>query len=308
MDTNSHIYKSITVKNSAQSSAREYGKLFVKAESIYTPKTNQYIEKILELISITGGVKNYDYILGWETAKVILPKICVNLRYVVKICIDYKSVNFMCGFNHYLSLNYSNFEFEIEISFYQKIHEVNLFNNPSIKYKRMILSDNSNNYDAIVSCNYSLVTELHNKGYYLLFVPIKDIKLAAMYSAFIFKNIQLIDITVLTEVFVLCNATQNKSRLKDNNIRKMPTGFNNRHDENIRIIESEININEIVKSIDERHQSLNKFDYVSIWFKNNEIFIKSDISSDDIIDFSTLDLTAIDEKQQDHYENKDNSK
>jgi hypothetical protein len=309
MDNNSYIYTSIAVKNSEHNSNKVVSKIFVKSDNANTPKTNQYIEKILELTSIASGVKSYDYILGWEAAKIILPKICVNLKYIVKICINYKSVNFICGFNHYLSLNYSKFEFEIDVNVYQKLYNTNLLNaNSMVKYKKIILTDASNNYDTIISCDYSLASNLHNKGYYMLMVSAKDVKAPIMYSAFIFKNIKIIDVTVLSEIFILCNTIQNKSRLKEEIIKKTSISFVNRHEEYVKLIESDMNVDEIVKMIDARHQSLHKFDYVSIWFKNNEELGKLNTVSNDIIDFSIFNLTINDDKQHDNNENKDNSK
>jgi hypothetical protein len=315
MDPKSNLYYSTSIKNSELNNHSHTKIIFGKTSGVYGAITNRYAENILALTSATNGVKSYDYIAGWEAAKIVLPRICIDHRYIVRICLSKYSAKFIMGFYSYLIKTYANFETELDI-----VYQAGLL--PSLKksleaanvqYKTLIsaasmerIPKSDNHYEAVIACDYSLINHVHNKGYYMVTPPRKEAEHVIMYCGYIFKNVQLIDITILSEIFVLCNAMHHPTRGSARIAGHIPTSQFTRHGEDTtKKIKEDMNTAEILKTLHARQRMLDKFDYVSCWFACNEDFTKTaevstDILNFDAIDFSTENLHSNEIKHQDN--------
>ena len=293
MDVKSCFYYSSVIESSEHNISAETESIFKKTIQFNNITANSRAGKIIKLVNSLGKDINYDYLCGWEAAKVLLPKICTDCSYIVRILIVGQSEQFLAGFNYYRIMHFAPFEIEYYVYTFGKY----LINGGIIKkqkqwnthsdYVLMTSQEQTVKYDGIVSCDFSAVASLHSKGFYLNIVPRDSFEILIMYAAFIWKTSILFDTPILSELFILSSLVRNKSRLSSTVTIYIPEKstsspiYSKIFDE----IFSQLNLRNLRTTLVTRHDQLSKLDYQSQYFElNPELIISNENSSELRID------------------------
>lgn len=299
MDIKSSFYLSFPIKNSEHNKRVETSTIFKTDNANIKIQTNSAAEKVLTLAnSVKFAGLNYNYLCGWESAKTILSKICLDCNYVLRILIVGQTEQFILGFQAYQKNHEVYSKFEIEYHAYVSHGDKISKSIASLqkKWNYHALLDNREitdiKYDGIISCYFTHSYLLHPKGFYLNIVPRNNFEIFVMYSAFIWKTSVLIDVPILSELFVLNNAIIRASRENWHIISFIPirpssrTATPEKYDE----IFNELELKAISNRIKARQNQLDKIDYASLWFELNPNFGTTIQSEVDLLDLSSLNI------------------
>ena len=175
----SNFYTCFSLKNSEQNKNVSTRIIFRNESDLYQSSTNRYAEKILSNVNAAHDEKvNYNYLLGWESAKLLLPKLCFDIKYKIRIMICFQSAMFVKGFYAYANQQFSKFEFDrsfitLDRQEEKQIH--GLFANEKVdvtcykSFKDFTNHDTKKTtiYDGIISAEYRQIVSLHPKGFFL---------------------------------------------------------------------------------------------------------------------------------------------
>lgn len=290
MDIKTSFYLPIVLGTNKHLSHINTKSIFIRRWEVSKIRSNDRAEKIISLVNIINNEEiDYSYLVGWESAKILLSKICVDYNYKTRIVFVGQTGNFILGFEYYRLTHKFYKKFEVEYS----VIEIGKFIAPNslevnsiLKYHNhsAYLSDNMNKtnniYDGIISYDYSMIQNLHPKGYYLNIIPRGNFDIHCMYSAFIFKKSILIDAPILTELFILNNSVRNASRENSIIAKTIPISPSSYNPEIYENIVSELNLRNISKTITTRQEQLNKVDFQALWFELNEDFTSTQLTED----------------------------
>lgn len=309
----SNFYSCFSLKNSEYNKNISTRSIFKSGDTLYHSITNSYAEKIVSFANAANDEKiNYDYLLGWESAKVLLPKLCFDVKYKIRIMICFQSVMFVKGFYNYAKQQFPKFEFDRSFLVLDRQEEkqINgLFDNEKVDisfYKTYLDYENhsmSNKhiYDGIVSAEYRQIVSLHPKGFFLNIIPRNNPAVKIMFCSFIFRNVMLIDNPILSEVMTMNYYIHHVSRQTSRVLQMLPHEQSNYSPEVFEEIYKELELNTIMHALDDRQKQLNIFDYCSIWSSYNESFFKiksTQPNIGDIIDFSLIKFPDNDNNNQ----------
>ena len=305
----SNFYACFPVKDCELNHHASSKSIFNKPGSDYYPKTNNYAEKLLELINASRNDKiDYDYLLGWECAKIILPKVCVDIKYVVRIMIVMQNTSFIKGFYNYANQQFANFEFDksfITLKSFEENVIRSLFSEEKVKvdyYKSKYVHRNNDYldrfakkeyksvlYDGIISSEYRMISNLHPKGFFLGIIPKRLAGIKVMFNGFLFNNVMLIDNPILSEILTINNGVRNSSRQAYHVTQINPDEPSNATHDVYEKIYNDMEIRNLLNCVDSRQSQLNLFDYCAIWANHNEPLLKTKKSTLDILDFSGIE-------------------
>ena len=314
MDFKSNFYTCSTILNNSFTKKNiinctfdvdpKYDKKKYKDEP-YILTSNKYIDDIAQCIG-----KNYQYIIGWETAKSILHKICLNNKYTTKILFVLKSVEFISGFYRYIEEFFPNFDFENHFELILndekkfktlkstiKINGLQIHDNyyKYINYNRRINNCwDMKKFDLIIASNYLRILCTANNGYYIVLAPKEHVEDNILYLLSICKLFYIIDVAIMNENIFICKKPD--ERLYSWNYHSVlitiPSSIV-RNDQHIELYKT-LQIQDILNSINLKFQNNNKIDYYSIWFSTNEKIIKSELNDDiQITDLRLIDPSII---------------
>ena len=314
----SNFYACFPVKSCELNRQASTKSIFSKCALDYYPKTNKYAEKLLELINAARNDKvDYNYLLGWECAKIILPKVCIDIKYVVRIMIIMQNASFVKGFYDYANQQFSKFEFDRSFVVLKSSEEKNIrvlfpeekvyvecyksVDNFSIRFTKKECKTLL--YDGIVSSEYQMIFNLHPKGSFLGIIPRKLAGIKVMFNGFLFNNVMLIDNPILSELLTICNSVHNSSRQSINMTRINPYEPSNAAHDVYEKVYNDMEIKNLLNYIDNRQTQLNLFDYCAIWTNHNESFLKTKKSTLDILDFSGIEESKFPDNNNNNDEN-----
>jgi len=223
---------------------------------------------------------------------------------------------FVKGFYAYEQQQFSKFEFEKSFVVFDQQEEKQihgLFDNEKVNtayHKTVsdyaILKDNECTYDGIISSEYKQIASLHPKGFFLNIIPRNNAAIHVMFCAFLFRNVMLIDNPVLSELMTMNYYTQHASRKSSKTLAKFPCGQSHASPDVYEEIYKTMELDNILRHINDRQRQMEMFDYCSIWSAHNESFFKikpSRFNIGDILDFSTIEFPNSDNNN----ENKDSN-
>lgn len=302
----SNFYSCFPIKNSELNKTISTKQIFGKHKQQYdtstSTRTNIYAEKLIDLINASRDIKiNYDYLLGWECAKIILPKVCIDIKYVVRIMIVMQTSYFIQGFYDYAKYQFSKFEFEKSfiLSYFSNKNVQDLF--PNEKINLWHISRNFNQYDkkenkeliydGLVSSDYYIIQNLHPKGFFLNIIPRYLATIRIMFCGFLFKNNILIDNPILSEILIMSNTIHHNSRKSSDICNLIPEKPSNTSQEIFDKVYKDMEIDNILNNLASRSKQMNIFDYCAIWSEHNEELLKIKQSVFDILDFDRIEET-----------------
>lgn len=304
MDTKSNFYLQFELKNSEFNKKSDNGKVFIcynYKRAKPKPKVTKHVDKILELYNINTEHKHtYHYLLGWESAKILLPKICINYIYSVKICIANQDKDFILGFAKYKSIYFEQYDVRYYLDIYYsaenivvdsiKIGKINIISRESDKV------NHTEKFDGVINNDFSHIGFLHEKCQYLVIQHREQIDMQAIYCSFIMKYVTLIDIPILPFIIFVCNTLQNKSRISYKN--SWPLSISEYKLNHYYSMCEHMELESIIKIINERSQQLVKIDYVSKWSELNPMFYENANDSSFIIDDDRVETGQPDQNYQ----------
>ena len=315
----SNFYACFPVKSCELNRQASTKSIFNRRGSNYYPKTNKYSEKLLELINASRNDKvDYNYLLGWECAKIILPKVCIDVKYVVRIMIAMQNASFIKGFYDYANQQFSKFEFDrsfvvlkssegknINVLFPEEKVNVECYvsNNDSYSSRFAKKEHKSVMYDGIVSSEYRLISNLHPKGFFLGIIPRELAGIKVMFNGFLFNNVMLIDNPILSELLTISSSVHNSSRQANNITQINPDEQSNASHDVYEKVYNDMEIKNLLNYINSRQTQLNLFDYCAIWTNHNESFLKTKKSTLDILDFSGIEESKFPDNNNNNDEN-----
>jgi hypothetical protein len=268
--------------------------------------TNTYSSNVLSLVNSSDMKINYQFLQGWECAKVLLPKVCIDHNYVTKILLALMDNGFLEGFDHYKNSDDKFKKFQIEYSVvtikYRPKERQNLKIYEYSKYKdymKNYYKTKFDTFDGVVSCNYLGLFNLHPKGYYLSLVPRNKVELYTIYNSFLFKSCVLIDVPILSSAFILGRSIKHNSRLCYDIPLYVPYSSQTNYFEEQVEVSNALELDKMKKIIAARQEQLAKYDYASEWFSSNENFINLD---------SSLEILTITDRDTKVNQNDDDSK
>ena len=303
----SNFYSCFSLKNSEHNRIASTKNIFEGSGNVKSPQTNSYAEKILSLVNAAHDEKfDYDYLLGWESAKIMAPKLCNDIKYKTRILIVHQTPLFIKGFYAYVKQNFAKYDvdksFAADIRHYKEIQK--LFLNESINLLAPSETPKSKTFDGIISCDYGWIPALHPKGILLNLIPRVNPEIGIMFCAFLFRNVMLVDNPILSELMTICHSIQNSSRQGSRICDMFPDELSQSHPETFEAIAKDMDLKNIIKYIQDRQSQLDIFDYCSIWSSHNESFFKTKslTNLNDILDFSKIE--EFPQQQQNEDENK----
>jgi hypothetical protein len=282
MDIKSSFYLPIKVGNPDYSKHISSCNLFFNSNEVIRSTTNKYAESIIELINLTYDTNiNYDTLLGWEAAKILVPKVCVDYNYIVKILFVGQSLDFIHGFESYRLSNDNYRRFQIDynvITIGKKIksNEYNVIGHfPSFyTYVEAKIVNYRDLYDGIVSNDFYASKVLHLKGHYLNIVRREMFDVVCMYMSCIFTESLIVDVPILSDVFILSKLVRNSAHLDRKIIKKYPKSITSDIGENFYKFYDALDMGAITNTLNNRKLQLAKVDYQSIWFSLNPEFAR----------------------------------
>jgi hypothetical protein len=319
----SNFYACFPVKSCELNRQASTKSIFSRWGSNYYPKTNKYVEKLLELINASrNDAVDYDYLLGWECAKIILPKVCIDVKYVVRIMITMQSASFIKGFYDYANQQFAKFEFDRSFITFKSVEEKNiraLFPEEKVNVECYKSSNDSYStrfskkeyksllYDGIVSSEYQMISNLHPKGFFLGIIPRELAGIKVMFNGFLFNNVMLVDNPILSELLTICNSVHNSSRQANHITKINPDEPSNATHDVYEKVYNDMEIKNLLNYINSRQTQLNLFDYCAIWANHNESFLKTKKSTLDILDFSGIEESKFTDNNNNNDKNESNN-
>ena len=312
MDIKSSFYLPIKVGNPDYSRHISSCNLFSLTSDIVKSKPNKYAESIVELVGMTSKTEiNYDILLGWESAKILIPKVCTDYNYIVKILFVGQSLDVIQGFEAYRmsNENYKRFQVEYSIIAIGKKIKSDLYNvighfvsfREYVTEKRVNFSDL---YDGIVSNDFYASKVLHLKGHYLNIVCREMLDVTCMYMSCIFTDSLIIDVPILSDIFILGKLVRNSAHLDRVVISRMPKPMKSNVNDSFYKFYDALDMGTITTTISNRKSQLGKVDYQSLWFSLNpefaDQFADHQLDLSDIISDKNISSVKEDDVQDDH--------
>jgi hypothetical protein len=323
MDTiKTNFYKSFNIKTDELNHKKLINTLFIDSNYKKLTETNKYAQELLDQINATTNEKKtYDFLLGYECARILTPKICTNTSYKINILLHCQDIDFCKGFIYYVDNNYDRFDiyyyihvnYDGKINTSKKLTEIKDYfsskkitvDSPSVytnDWPKYFAKRVKQPFDGIVSFDYTSLSILHPKGYFLNIVPSAYNKVRVLFNAFLFRSVVVIHNPILSELLVLSQTLQTKDRIDKDYASKYPSQLKLDH-VNLSQILDDSKIQNILDNIKERESQLEKVNFIELWLNFNENFIKTKSSSFDLINFDDVTET----KFPDDYDDKNNN-
>jgi hypothetical protein len=267
------------------------------------------------------------FVLGWECAKFILPKICVDSNYVVRVLSFKYHDLFMDGILKYAKKFYPDFDIQyvfIEIDVFNKFKDCNVklednitnitisskllfqqFYGEGYEFLEKVLKIKKNVYDGIISWNYKLLKYKKEDGYYLYLGDKNNLQDVILYNFVFSHKCTVYDNPILPVVFILFSTLDHRTyKSMYFSIISVPSEklYENKSKKYLEKI-SELDIDKISKIIKTKQEHLLKVDYIELWCNKNPECL-SFLTKSDVIDIKEILSTS--EKQ--NHNNQDDEK